>query len=270
MMGGMTGSMGGVTAGKGGAAPAGGSGGSIGTGGNAGGSGGAPTPDAGMPDVPPAGPDLTTGLVAHYRFDESGAREVALDSSGFANHANLYRGDAQNSWGAGKTGSAFVGGQGVVLAPASSSLDSVLTAVTIAAWIHRDATTSGFEAIASRQIGMSSDEHYYLGFINGNLAFFGTVVGRLETDRKVTQQAGWTHVAGTYDGERLRLFVNAVQVKDLAASNKRFAADNSPLAIGANVNGQSLSVEESFRGRIDQLRVYRRALPIEALRELAK
>ena len=64
----------------------------------------------------------------------------------------------------------------------------------------------------------------------------------------------WTHVAGTYDGATLRLYVNGVQVATRALTGA-LAAGTAPLSIGGNgVWG------EWFAGRIDEVRVYNRAL----------
>ena len=64
----------------------------------------------------------------------------------------------------------------------------------------------------------------------------------------------WTHVALTYDGSQLRLFVNGVQVASAAASGA-IQASSSPLWIGGNQ-----PYGEYFNGLIDDVRVYNRAL----------
>jgi len=64
----------------------------------------------------------------------------------------------------------------------------------------------------------------------------------------------WTHVALTYDGAALRLYVNGTQVSttDLAGP---MASSTNPLRIGGNsVWG------EYFKGLIDEVRIYNRPL----------
>ena len=64
----------------------------------------------------------------------------------------------------------------------------------------------------------------------------------------------WTHLATTYDGATLRLYVNGVQVASKAQTGS-LATSASPLTIGGDpLDGQY------FKGRIDEVRVYRAAL----------
>jgi hypothetical protein len=64
----------------------------------------------------------------------------------------------------------------------------------------------------------------------------------------------WTHVAGTYDGATLRFSVNGAQVATRALTGS-LASGTGPLSIGGN----GVWVEW-FQGRIDEVRVYNRAL----------
>ena len=64
----------------------------------------------------------------------------------------------------------------------------------------------------------------------------------------------WTHLAATYDGSTLRLYVNGTQVGSRAVSGS-LATSTGALRIGGN----SLW-GEYFAGRIDEVRIYNRAL----------
>jgi hypothetical protein len=66
----------------------------------------------------------------------------------------------------------------------------------------------------------------------------------------------WTHVAATYDGSTLRFFVNGVQVASKSGISTVLASTGA-LKIGGNsVWG------EYFRGLIDDVRIYNRALSL--------
>jgi hypothetical protein len=63
----------------------------------------------------------------------------------------------------------------------------------------------------------------------------------------------WAHLAATYDGTTIRLYVNGVQVAT-GAQTAAISTSTSALAIGANFYG------EYFNGLIDEVRIYNRAL----------
>ena len=64
----------------------------------------------------------------------------------------------------------------------------------------------------------------------------------------------WTHLATTYDGTTLRVYVNGVQVGSLAATGT-IASSTGQVTIGGNsVWG------EYFAGAVDDVRIYNRAL----------
>jgi len=74
----------------------------------------------------------------------------------------------------------------------------------------------------------------------------------------------WTHVAATYDGTRIRFYVGGVLVASQAVTGS-YQVNTSPLWIGGNaVYG------EHFKGKLDDIRVYSRALtPAEVQQDMA-
>src|SRR5437879_12419831 len=64
----------------------------------------------------------------------------------------------------------------------------------------------------------------------------------------------WAHLAATYDGTTIRLYVNGVQVASRAQTGT-IATSTNPLQIG----GDSL-YGQYFQGAIDEVRVYNVAL----------
>jgi concanavalin A-like lectin/glucanase superfamily protein len=64
----------------------------------------------------------------------------------------------------------------------------------------------------------------------------------------------WSHLAATYDGATLRLYVNGAQVSSRALTGA-MRVTGQPLRIGGNAVWA-----EWFSGRIDEVRVYSRAL----------
>jgi hypothetical protein len=74
----------------------------------------------------------------------------------------------------------------------------------------------------------------------------------------------WTHLAATYSGAQLRLYVNGALVASTPVTGS-YAVNSNPLWIGGNaVYG------EHFRGKLDDVRVYNRALTLaEIQRDMA-
>jgi hypothetical protein len=66
--------------------------------------------------------------------------------------------------------------------------------------------------------------------------------------------ATWTHLAVTYDGSMLRLYVNGVQFGSRTVSGALLTSTGALRIGGNNIWG------EFFAGRIDDVRIYNRAL----------
>src|SRR5262249_11527624 len=82
-------------------------------------------------------------------------------------------------------------------------------------------------------------------FVGGDTGAGGAATLPLDT---------WTHVAATYDGVTLCLYVNGVRVSSRALPGA-IATSADPLVLGGNAVWG-----EWFAGLIDEVRIYRRAL----------
>lgn len=78
------------------------------------------------------------------------------------------------------------------------------------------------------------------------------------TRNRVWKDSTWYHVAANYDGDTARIFVNGV-LNNSAAIAKTLHPVSAPLTVGASTTGW-LSNEFFFPGKLDQIRVYNRAL----------
>jgi hypothetical protein len=157
-------------------------------------------------------------------------------------------------WKLSATALTFNGSTGGVSVPASASL-GLSSAMTLMAWIEPTASQSGWRTIMQRQ-----SDAYFLNASNesGPLrpAGGGTIGGGITwvTGTTASPVNAWTHVALTYDGAALRLYVNGTQVATRTVSGAIQASTN-PLWIGGNS-----PYGEYFQGLIDEARVYNRAL----------
>jgi hypothetical protein len=70
----------------------------------------------------------------------------------------------------------------------------------------------------------------------------------------------WSHVAGTYDGDSVRVFVNGVQMAALGFTGIVVGSPNQyPLSFG-RLADPSQSAKRYFTGNIDEIRIWNRAL----------
>jgi hypothetical protein len=65
----------------------------------------------------------------------------------------------------------------------------------------------------------------------------------------------WTHLAATFDGTQLKLYVNGT-LEQTTVYAGTVLTSNHPLGIGGN----GYWLNENFPGRIDEVRIYNRAL----------
>ncbi len=69
----------------------------------------------------------------------------------------------------------------------------------------------------------------------------------------------WTHVASTYDGSTLTVWINGKRAGSRAVTG-RTCSNNHPLAIGAKNYPAKGLLEAFWDGQLDDIRIYRRAL----------
>ena len=196
-------------------------------------------------------PPASGSLVAAYPFSE-GAGTTVDDASSYSNDGTI----SGAAWTAqGRFGSAlgFDGSTSKVTVNSSSSLN-LRADFTLEAWVYPTAL-GGWRNVLLKQQG--SDLSYGLYANTDTDQPAGYIYAGAELDARGGSQIplnSWTHLATTHNGAELKLFVNG----NLAAARPAPGSvpDSShPLEIGGN----SLWGEH-FSGRIDEVRVYNRAL----------
>jgi uncharacterized repeat protein (TIGR01451 family) len=193
----------------------------------------------------------TPGLVAAYSFNEGSGTNVA-DASGAGNAGTI----GTATWTTqGKYGGAlsFNGTTAKVTVPDAPSL-RLTSAMTLEAWVFPTAASTEWKDLVYK-----GNDNYYLsassccqGRPAGGGIFSGSYGETFGTSNLVVNT--WTHLATTYDGTTLRLYVNGAQVSSIAKSGT-IATSTNPLTIGGDaIYGQYLA------GRIDEVRLYNAAL----------
>jgi glucose/arabinose dehydrogenase/PKD repeat protein len=188
----------------------------------------------------------STTLVAAYSFNEGSGTSTA-DISGSGNVGAI----SNATWTTqGKYGNAlsFNGTNAKVTVADAASLH-LTSGMTLEAWVNPSAVTSAWRDVLVK----GSDDFYLMATsspssapaaavsLPGKKRAFGTTALPLNT---------WTHLAATYNGSFLKLYMNGVEVSSAAATGT-IATSVSLLSIGGDpLFGQY------FAGKIDEVRVY--------------
>jgi hypothetical protein len=194
----------------------------------------------------------SSGLVAALGFNE-GSGSLTTDASGLGNNGALVNGAGWSA--AGHTGAAIsFSANGWVNIPDAASLD-LTTGMTVEAWV-RPTSGTGWRTVLLKEATSALSYGLYsangasrpgIWTRTGTADYFVLGTGAVPTN-------AWTHLAATYDGAALRFFVNGVQVATKTGVGT-ISTSTGPLRIGGNsVWG------EYFRGLIDDVRIYNRAL----------
>ena len=194
----------------------------------------------------------TVGLVAAFGFDENQGA-TAADSTGNANHGSI-SGATWTSSGRFGSALAFDGADDIVTVNDANTLD-LTNALTLEAWVY-PTTLSGWRTALMKEgpgglayaLYAHDNQPRPAGYVNvggSDRAAVGTTALPLDA---------WSHIATTYDGATLRLYVNAVQVGSTAVTGG-VAVSANQLSIGGNTVWG-----EYFAGRLDEIRIYNRAL----------
>lgn len=221
----------------------------------------APSASAGATTL--SGP-LAPGLVAYYSFDE-GSGTFLHDHSGTGNNGFINAAVWSSS---GRSGSALSfpgmtddGGTSWVAVPDSSSLD-LTTGMTLEAWVN-PATLNGFENVGGLIGVLVKEKEFpdlcyglFASSSGGNVPAADVFIDWDQTVYGPWQLAlnAWTHLAATYDGATLNLYVNGVLV---ASSPQTGAIATAP---GSLYIGSGEYWGQYFTGMIDEVRIYNRAL----------
>jgi len=200
-------------------------------------------------------PAPSNGLVAAYAFDD-GSGTTATDSSGKTNTGTL----VNATWsGAGKFGGALSFNGTARVDVANSTSLQLTSAMTLEAWVNPSTVSSVW-----RDVIYKGNDNYYLEgtsdhsgapdaggtFGGANANAFGTTALPVNT---------WSHLALTYDGATLSLYVNGALVSSVARTGA-IATSTNPLQIG----GDGL-FGQNFNGLIDEVRIYNTALTAAAI-----
>ena len=201
-----------------------------------------------------------TGLAGRWHFNE-GRGTVANDSSGRNDDGTLQGGAA---WANGRFGPglSFNGNGASVHVPNAAALEPASVSVT--AWVKRSGSPGAFKYIVAKGASgcIAASYGLYSGR-DGGLIFYvsnGGVDFTLSPDAGTGVWDGnWHHVAGSYDGSSVRLYVDGSQVGTGTPTSNPIGyglSTTNNLVVGSYPGCSGLD----FDGAIDEVKVWSRAL----------
>ena len=197
----------------------------------------------------------SAGLVAAYSFDEASGT-VLVDSSGNANNGTLVNGASWSTTARFGTAVNFDGVNDRIDIPDSNTLDLV-SAMTLEAWV-RPAANSGYRTVVLKEVPGELSYSLYAADSDHGTRPSGWV--RVAQPSSFADGTGslplnaFTHLAVTYNGTALVLYVNGVPARSVAVQG---SIQNS--SMGVHIGGNTVW-GEYFQGQIDEVRIYNRAL----------
>jgi PKD repeat protein len=194
------------------------------------------------------------GLVAAYGFEE-GIGGMTADSSGNGNNGVLN----STFWtSAGKFGRAlsFNGTSSFVTVNNSPSLN-LSAGLTLEAWVYPTATTAAWRPVIFKPYDSSQ-----ISYVLQGLTPTQTKVPSIYVLPSADNLFGpsplptntWSHLAATYDGSSMRMYVNGTLVADKAQTG------TINLSAGALTIGGNALYSAYWLGLLDEVRIYNRAL----------
>ncbi|MBS1569650.1 MAG: hypothetical protein JST45_09425, partial [Bacteroidetes bacterium] len=163
----------------------------------------------------------------------------------------------------GKNALSFDGVNDQVVLGNTPSLNIAGNQITLEAWIYPTAWRT-----TSWQGNIINNEGGNIGYMircgaNGTFSFnLGDGSGWhevLSQDSALTLNT-WQHVAGTYDGSTMRIYVNGVELANSAATFNIVSSAN-----GTEIGDWSNGTGRNFPGKIDEVRIWNKALIVDSI-----
>ena len=198
------------------------------------------------------------GLIGWWAFDEPLDSPVALDSSGHRRGGRLR--DAARAVGI--DGQALVCQGGCVVVDSDRSL-SPPEALSIACWVKADVAGQNDKWFVNRIFGGGTATGYRLGLQAGKPCFAVPLTDwshhlRADVDLPIGR---WTHIAGTFDGRTMRIYVDG-QERGALERPGPVRPNDFPLCLGSYDVGHAAH----FQGLLDEVTLYARALTAAEVR----
>jgi Concanavalin A-like lectin/glucanases superfamily len=214
---------------------------------------------------------VASPLAGYWPMHE-GKGQVVHDISGNGNHGRLGSSrstdgrDADWVTGLFGVGSALrFDGNDYISIPDAKSLHQ--QRLTVEAWAKRDGSPGQFKYIVSKGGDNCEAASYGLySSINGGIAFYvydGKKWYRSPQGSPKIWDGQWHHIAGTYDGKKVRLFVDGFEIGTGTPFSGKIKYEQ-PYGEGA-LGAYRGSCKLTLSGVVDEVRIWQVALPVKRI-----
>ena len=216
------------------------------------------TEQSGITYLTKGGPAPDPSLVGLWHFDGD-----ARDSSGYDNDGILY--NFVSPWVSGRFGQAlkFDGVDDYIEVLDSASLD-ITGAITVECWVKSE--QAAYQTLISKWSAVDNQRSYLVALTADNkVRFWITEGGTWGTLKELTSSGTigteWTHIAATYDGTKMNIYINSSKDANEFAPTISIFTGTAQLMFGVHpayiTDGWA---PRYFKGILDQVRIWDRAL----------
>jgi hypothetical protein len=209
-----------------------------------------------------------------FRADDAGARRIRAETG---NTAVLLHGDLQclaTPDGAALLGEGLTGWGRIEPAALATAPSQPKRAFTVSAWAQVEEPARWGGLIGRLQDNGELEKGWLLGYVDDRFCFALSTTGADDGDGKLTylkagapfERSRWHHVAATYDGATMRLYVDGVEAaRSGEQSGDILHPETAPYVIGCYRDDNE---HYPLAGALQHLRVYRRALDAAAIEQV--
>ncbi len=201
--------------------------------------------------------NISDGLVAYYPFNGN-----ANDVSIYENHGNVF-GPLLNTDRYGNARSYSFNGITDFIEVENDSSLNIRDSISLVAWVYP--TSLKTQTIIRK--GAGSLPSYELALsATGNILFSATINSEfIQLQKQGYTLNRWTYVVGIYDGANLKLYIDG-SIGDQEEVSGTINTNDASLLIGTRLG----TAANTFSGKIDDLRVYQRAISENEIESLFK
>lgn len=219
------------------------------------------------------GSSLDSGLVGLWSFDGADVSgTTAYDRSGSGNNGTLTNGPTPTIGKAGQ-GMSFDGVNDYAALPNGIASNLSGGKFTLSAWVY-PTSASGLNSIL-KNWGSSNVGAFHFDLTGQKASIYvaqsnSTLIGPSQSASAVPLNE-WSHVVAVADGSYIKVYVNGVQSGTPVSYNGTLLTSNQYTNIGAkpgDAGGADGAIPAYFSGKIDEARVYNRALSADEVKAL--